>query len=487
MPVLKLLSCSIDQPNTTLSPFSHSLFGTEATQRGGEDYLGYQGGMVSFWKDFFSPFLVVVDVLSIDDGRSTVLRSTVYIMRALRSIAFISSTYTRSFRRIISLNMSTSINSEACSSNDTSLLRKHMKRLQSSSSETLILDGGTGEELFLRGVPDDRKIWSAKAIVDSQYHSTLFDTHQSFIDAGSQAITTNSYGITPGVGFTDGEEVKRLVGISGEIARKAATKSSNPVLVLGSLGPLVESYRADLIMKHDDGCVAYQYAVEGLHPYIDCYLAETMSCCEEACQALHAISKYYSDHIKDEIVQHPVLVSFTLNSDGKARNGESVVDAMQKLIEYSHDKDVELVGVLFNCCEPEAISKALDEIEKNQQFHKYLQHRPIQSISSEKQQALEDVSPKILLGAYANRLTPVESDWTLESSEEAQGMREDLSPVRYSEFVNRWHGRCKRHTHDLSSSSDESIIDQRVGLQLIGGCCGIGPQYISVLTKKLKE
>ena len=385
--------------------------------------------------------------------------------------------------------MSTSSgNSEAYSSN-TSLLRKHLKRLQSSSSETLILDGGTGEELFLRGVPDDRKIWSAKAVVDSQYHLILGDTHQSFINAGSQAITTNSYGITPGVGFTNGQERKRLVGLSGEIARRVADKSPNPVLVLGSLGPLVESYRADLIMKHDDGCVAYQHAVEGLHPYIDCYLAETMSCCEEACQAIDAISKYFRFH-KDEIVKHhPVLVSFTLNSDGKTRDGESIVDAIQKLIEYAHEKNVELVGVLFNCCEPEAIGKALNEIEENHQFHKYLQHPPNQSISSETQQAIEDGPPKILLGAYANRLTPVESDWTLESSEEAQGMRDDLSPVRYSEFVNRWHGRCNHHTHHgLSGSNDSShSIDHEVGMQLIGGCCGIGPQYISLLAKQLKE
>jgi len=382
--------------------------------------------------------------------------------------------------------MSTSsIKSESCSNNDTSLLRKHLKRLQSSSSETLILDGGTGEELFLRGVPDDRKIWSAKAIVDEQYHSKLEDTHQSFVDAGSQAITTNSYGITPGVGFTDVEERKRLVGISGEIARRVASESSTPVLVLGSLGPLVESYRADLIMKHEDGCAAYLYAVEGLHPYIDCYLVETMSCCEEACQAIDAISKYYSDHVK--VIRHPVLVSFTLNSDGKTRAGESVVHAIHKLIEYAHNRNVELIGVLINCCEPEAISKALDEIGENQQFHKYLQHPPKQSISSETQQVLKDRPPKILLGAYANRLTPVESDWTLESSEEAQGMRDDLSPIQYSEFVNRWHGRCKHPTHHGLSSSNDSSIDHKVGIQLIGGCCGIGPQYISVLAKQLKE
>ena len=76
------------------------------------------------------------------------------------------------------------------------LLRKHLDRLRSSPNETLLLDGGTGEKLFLRGVKDDRKIWSATAIVNKEYHGILEEVHRSFIDAGSQAITTNSYGIT---------------------------------------------------------------------------------------------------------------------------------------------------------------------------------------------------------------------------------------------------------------------------------------------------
>ena len=69
MPVLKLLSCSIDQPNTTLSPFSHSLFGTEATQRGGEDYLGYQGGWYPFGKIFSPLFLLLLYVLMMVEAR----------------------------------------------------------------------------------------------------------------------------------------------------------------------------------------------------------------------------------------------------------------------------------------------------------------------------------------------------------------------------------------------------------------------------------
>ena len=223
------------------------------------------------------------------------------------------------------------------------LLRQHLNRLRSSPTEALLLDGGTGEELFLRGVPDDRKIWSATAIVHEEYHSTLEDVHKGFLSAGSQAVTTNSYGITPGVGFTDGEEVKRLTDTAGAIARRAVTKtsSSNPIaLVLGSLGPQVESYRPDLIYKHDEGVHAFQYPIEGLYPHVDAYLAETMSCLEEACQAIDALSIFYNG-LTDTKMKHPILVSFTLGSDGKIRSGESVVKVIPRLIAYAHEKGVE--------------------------------------------------------------------------------------------------------------------------------------------------
>jgi hypothetical protein len=49
----------------------------------------------------------------------------------------------------------------------------------------ILLDGGTGEELFRRGVPDDRQIWSAKAVVDSQYHNILKEVHKVSFDFSS--------------------------------------------------------------------------------------------------------------------------------------------------------------------------------------------------------------------------------------------------------------------------------------------------------------
>ena len=58
----------------------------------------------------------------------------------------------------------------------------------------LFLDGGTGEELFRRGVPDDRAIWSATAVVHDIHHETLRGVHRSYVEAGSTMITANSYG-----------------------------------------------------------------------------------------------------------------------------------------------------------------------------------------------------------------------------------------------------------------------------------------------------
>ena len=359
------------------------------------------------------------------------------------------------------------------------LLRKHLNDLR--SGKTLLLDGGTGEELFLRGVEDDRKIWSATAIVNEKYHSILEEVHKSFIDAGSQAITTNSYGITPGVGFTDGDEVKRLVRISGEIARKAATGNTgqeSAALVLGSLGPQVESYRPDLIMKHDDGVKAYKYPIEGLYPFVDIYLAETMSISDEALQVIDALSNFYQSQTQGKFTNHPLLVSFTLRSDGKVRSGESVTEVIPKLIHYAFVKRVELIGILFNCCEPEAISKALQDIRSCSDIHHHLHHPPQHakqcSTTSSSEQSSTSQPPKIFLGAYANRLTPVPEEWTLESSEEAQAMREDLLPDEYwRDFVDHW----RRHEDD----------EDAVGISLIGGCCGIGPSHISLLNTKLNR
>ncbi len=196
------------------------------------------------------------------------------------------------------------------------------------SDNIFLLDGGTGEELFRQGVPDDRKIWSATAVVNPEYHHILEQVHTSFLDAGAQAITTNSYGIVPGVGFDD--DARRIyLGIAGDIARKAAAKHEYAV-VLGSLSPLVESYRADLIRPHSQGVQEYQVACQALRPYVDAFLAETMSCAEESLQVLDAVME----------TGLPVLVSYTLDSKGNLRNGQVVTECLRTILDHAKEMKV---------------------------------------------------------------------------------------------------------------------------------------------------
>jgi len=206
----------------------------------------------------------------------------------------------------------------------TPILQSHFDRLRNNKKEVLLLDGGTGEELFRRGVPDDRKIWSATAVVNSQYHSVLQQVHQSFVDAGADAVTTNSYGIVPGVGFSTAE-IFQHVATAGRLARECVPDST---LVFGSLGPLVESYRPDLILPHDEGVEVYTAMAKALSPYIDCFLAETMSSYEECIQAVGGVNELASNEVK------PMMTSFTLDGHGDFRSGETVTDGITRLLEH---------------------------------------------------------------------------------------------------------------------------------------------------------
>jgi len=194
---------------------------------------------------------------------------------------------------------------------------------QAIRQSTFLLDGGTGEELFAHGVLDDRKIWSATAVVQPEYHATLKNVHKLFLDAGADAITTNTYGIIPGVGF-EMDEITLLCDTTGQLARQVVDDYSNKY-VLGSLGPLVESYRPDMIMEHAKGVGYYTTMVQALQPHVDGFIAETLSSVEESMQPLEAISK--------TCPEIPLLVSYTLNEKGELRSNESADLAIHRLLD----------------------------------------------------------------------------------------------------------------------------------------------------------
>jgi S-methylmethionine-dependent homocysteine/selenocysteine methylase len=278
-----------------------------------------------------------------------------------------------------------------------------------------------GGELIRRGAASVGGLWSAQALLDDP--EAVLNLHRDYIRAGARMITTNTYSTVPsylGKSHLESRYVE-LTRLAGELARKAADESNVSVTVLGAIPPLSESYRPDLVPEPIDAAPVYKNVVIALRDYADVFLCETMSSGIEALTAVRAAFEYGNGT--------PVMVSWTLNeAPGKGlRSGESVAEAFAMLA------DIPVSGFLFNCTHPEAIVVALEELAP-------LTDQPI--------------------GAYPNRLNAVASDWTLDQ-EERTGMRTDLDVDLYLEMSAKF---------------------KAAGASIIGGCCGIGPEYIQALS-----
>lgn len=59
----------------------------------------------------------------------------------------------------------------------------------------MLLDGGMGQELLKRSGHKPTAMWSAQVMMDQP--DIVRDLHSDFIKAGAQAITLNTYSVTP--------------------------------------------------------------------------------------------------------------------------------------------------------------------------------------------------------------------------------------------------------------------------------------------------
>lgn len=294
-----------------------------------------------------------------------------------------------------------------------------------------ILDGGMGRELDRSGAPFRQPEWSALALMESPRHVTA--AHEAFARAGAKVITTNSYAVVP---FHIGEDRfaadgARLARLSGELARDVADRMD--VRVAGSLPPVMGSYRPDLFSPEAASPIL-EVLIEALSPSVDIWLAETQSSLAEV-RLVAALLK--SD-------PRPLWISFTLeDADAKAvmagevpvrlRSGESVEAAAELALELG------LEALLFNCSQPEVMEAAV---------------RAARSVAG---------AEALSIGVYANAFA-TEADDT-EANETLHDIRADLDPPTYCLWARKW-------------------ID--AGASIVGGCCGIAPEHISVLANRLR-
>ncbi len=288
-----------------------------------------------------------------------------------------------------------------------------------------ILDGGMGGEIQSRRPEAAHGLWSATALVEDP--DLVLDIHHEYIEAGAEIITTNTYSTIPSYLGKAGleERAAELTRLAAELARRAADSAPHGVEVAGSLPPLSESYRADLVPAPEEALPIYAQMVTTMADKVDFFLCETMATADEA---RHAASQALALG-----KGKPVYVSWSLNERPGAglRSLESVSAAHEGLA------DLEIAGFLFNCTHTQAIEAALAELRP-------LTDRPI--------------------GCYPNRMQDVPPGWTLDN-EVHTGLRTELSIEVYVTSMLR----CAE-----------------LGASILGGCCGIGPEYIRALADRIR-
>lgn len=274
-----------------------------------------------------------------------------------------------------------------------------------------------------RGGSTGKGLWSAQALREAP--ELVAEIHRDFINAGAAVIITNTYSTVPSYMEKEGlgDQYLTYAGLAGEIARQVADETPGAVNVAASLPPLSESYRPDLVPPDEESRPVYEALANVLNPYADLFLCETMSSVREAVNAATAARTVAPDK--------PLWVSWTLNETpgGGLRSGESIAEALEALAPFAPD------AYLFNCTTPDAIGAGLRELRA-------LTDRPV--------------------GAYPNRFF-VPQGWTLDN--EISTERSEMTVEEFLTFARAW---------------------REGGMDIIGGCCGIGPDFIGALAREAR-
>ena len=292
--------------------------------------------------------------------------------------------------------------------------------------KTRILDGGMGQELLRRGMKPKGTLWSASALLDTNYHKLLLDTHLDFIKAGAEVIVTTSFA-TRKIRLLENkieDKFEYLNKKAGEIAQN--TKKYYPnVLIAGGLPPQNLTYKPDI---RSDNKIRDDFFNQAklLNPYIDFFYFDVLSSIREIKIGIESIREFHK----------PFLVGMHISEGTKLPSGEKISDLIDSL-------DINgLLGITLSCVSPENFQSNLDEIKSlgipfGFKLNAYLKTNPMPKLDkTNKNQKI--INPNELLG-----------------------IREDLTPEKMAQFAEKF---------------------KDAGATIIGGCCETRPSHIEMFT-----
>jgi len=287
--------------------------------------------------------------------------------------------------------------------------------------KTRLLDGGMGQELLNRGVIPHGTIWGATALLYKKYHKLLINTHLDFIRAGAEVIVTNSFGSRKRRLIENklGHKFNKLNKLAGKLARDAVNKSKKKILIAGSLPPQNFTYFADLGKDLNFIKNNFRAQAKCLNPYVDFFYFDVMCSLKECQIAINSIRPFKKEF----------LVGIHIRKGGKLPSGENLFTVIRKIEKYKP------IGIIVSCVSIEDVNEVIKDFKKI----------------------------KTPYGFKINAFEHIPAGWKPDSNNPKVqlGKRNDLTPVKFAKIC---------------------IKFNKMGANIVGGCCEISPSHI----KKLK-
>ena len=300
------------------------------------------------------------------------------------------------------------------------------------SANPILLDGGIGTELERLGAPMDHEAWCAVAL---ETHPQLVrDVHRSYIDAGADIITVNTYAATRHA-LTNGgieENFTSWNKLAVQLARETldASEVDRNILIAGSVsnfGHFNDQYTDKQLAPNfrDQAEILIENGVDFI--ILESLGAKTST----IVTALNAISEFGV----------PIWVAVSCAEDhdsGQLFLGieESRIDSHRPL---AHQE----------------LGEAIDTIMDTAGSALLVMHSTVDTTLPALQ--LMQSHYDGLRGAYPNAGYWLRPEWAFV---------DQISPQNYLERARKW-------------------LD--TGARIVGGCCGIGPDHIAALSKGLRN
>jgi 5-methyltetrahydrofolate--homocysteine methyltransferase len=290
------------------------------------------------------------------------------------------------------------------------------------SEGLFLLDGAMGTQLIAHGV---------EAGVCNDYVNIIsailvFNVHRAYLEAGSDAVITNTFGANKYALARHGlaEEVAGINTAGAEMARRAAGEEK---YVLGDIGPSGGFLEPLGSLKPDECKDAFRRQAKALlGGGVDGFIIETMTALDEIEIAIEAV-----ESVSGSL---PVFASMSFDRAGddfKTMMGVDVEAAVSKIVSLG----VDAVG--FNCGTLE-----LDEYVK---------------LAEKFVSAVRALSQDVLVFAEPNAGKPELVD--------------DKAVYKVS-------------PEDFAAAAEKI---HSAGVTIIGGCCGTGPEHIEAVAKELEK